>query len=197
MRKLISFMHISLDGFVAGPNGEMDWIKVDEEIFDYVGKRISEGDTALYGRVTYQMMEDYWPTAGDKPTASRHDIEHSKWYNKVHKVVLSKTMQGTGLTNTKIISDNLSNEISEIKQSRPSSGGSGSKDILLFGSPTATHSLIELNLIDGYWLFVNPVILGQGIPLFTGIKDKIKLKLLTTHQFVCGVTELNYTVDRQ
>ena len=64
MRKIISFMHISLDGFVAGLNGEMDWIKVDEEIFDHVGKRISEGDTALYGRVTYQMMENYWPTAG-------------------------------------------------------------------------------------------------------------------------------------
>ena len=93
MRKIISFMHISLDGFVAGPNGEMDWIKVDQEIFDYVGKRISEGDTALYGRVTYQMMESYWPTAGDKPTATKHDIEHSKWYKKVHKVVLSKTMK--------------------------------------------------------------------------------------------------------
>jgi dihydrofolate reductase len=198
MRKIISFMHISLDGFVAGPNGEMDWIKVDEEMFDYVGKRISEGDTALYGRVTYQMMENYWPTAGDKPTATRHDIEHSKWYSKVHKVVLSKTMKDAGLTNTKIISDNLSDRINEIKQSRPASGGSGSKEILLFGSPTATHSLIQLNLIDGYWLFVNPIILGRGIPLFADIKDKIKLKLLTTtRQFTCGVTELNYTVDRQ
>jgi len=197
MRKIISFMHISLDGFVAGLNGEMDWIKVDEEIFDYVEKRISEGDTALYGRITYQMMESYWPTAGDKPTATRHDIEHSKWYSKVHKVVLSKTMKNSSLTNTKIISDNLSDRINEIKQSRPASGGSGSKDILLFGSPTATHSLIQLNLIDGYWLFVNPIILGRGIPLFADIKDKIKLKLLTTRQFTCGVTELNYTVDRQ
>ncbi len=92
MRKIISFMHVSLDGFVAGPNGELDWVKIDQEIFDYVGKRISEGDTALYGRVTYQMMENYWPTAGDKPKATKHDIEHSKWYNKVYKVVLSKTM---------------------------------------------------------------------------------------------------------
>jgi dihydrofolate reductase len=197
MRKIISFMHISLDGFVAGPNSEMDWIKVDEEIFDHVGKRISEGDTSLYGRVTFQMMENYWPTAADKPNATRHDIEHSKWYSKVHKVVLSRTMNEagqpagqTGLTNTKIISDNLSDRINEIKHS-------GSNDILLFGSPTATHSLIQLNLIDGYWLFVNPIILGRGIPLFVDIKDKIKLKLLTTRQFTSGVTELNYTVDRQ
>ncbi len=191
MRKIISFMHVSLDGFVAGPNGEMDWIKVDQEIFDYVGKRISESDTSLYGRVTYKMMESYWPTAGDKPAATKHDIEHSKWYSKVHKVVLSKTMGDTGLNNTTIISDNLLNRIHEIKQQ-------SGKDILLFGSPTATHSLIQLNLIDGYWLFVNPIILGQGIPLFVDIKDKIKLKLLTTtRQFTCGVNELNYIVDRQ
>lgn len=190
MRKIISFMHISLDGFVAGVNGEMNWIKVDEEIFDYVGKRISEGDTALYGRVTYQMMENYWPSAADKPSATKHDIEHSKWYNKVHKVVLSKTMKDEGGTNMKIIGDNLSDRINEIKQQ-------SGKDILLFGSPTATHSLIQLNLIDGYWLFVNPIILGRGIPLFVDIKDKIKLNLLTTRQFTSGVTELNYTVDRQ
>lgn len=183
-------MHISLDGFVAGPNGEMNWINVDQEIFDYVGKRIGEGDTALYGRVTYQMMENYWPTAGDKPKASKHDIEHSAWYKKIHKVVLSKTLQEENLTNTTIINSNLSDRINEIKQQK---GG----EILLFGSPTATHSLMQLGLIDGYWLFVNPVILGQGIPLFVGIKDKTKLKLVTTRPFTSGVTELNYSVDRK
>lgn len=183
-------MHISLDGFVAGPNGEMNWIKVDEEIFDHVGKRISKTDTALYGRVTYEMMENYWPTAGEKPNASKHDIEHSAWYKKAHKIVLSKTMKGADLPNTTIISDNLSDRINEIKQQAGS-------EILLFGSPTATHSLIQQNLIDGYWLFVNPIILGQGIPLFTGIEEKTKLKLLTTRQFNSGVTELSYIVDGQ
>jgi dihydrofolate reductase len=189
MRRIISFMHLSLDGFVAGPNGEMDWIKADEELFSYVGQRISKGDTALYGRVTYEMMEAYWPTAANKPAASRHDIEHSKWYSEVHKVVLSKTLNASGLANTTIINDNLTDRINEIKQ-KPG------EDILLFGSPTATHSLIEQNLIDGYWLFVNPIILGRGIPLFTNIKEKIKLKLLNTHQFAIGVTELNYIVDK-
>ena len=189
-RKIISFMHISLDGFVAGLNGELDWVKVDEEMFDHVGKRINEGDTALYGRVTYQMMENYWPTAADNPNATKHDIEHSAWYKKVHKVVLSKTMKGADLTNTKIIGDDLSDNIKEIKQQ-------AGNDILLFGSPTATHSLSQLNLIDGYWLFVNPIILGRGIPLFVDIKDKIKLNLLTTRRFTSGVTELNYIVDRQ
>ena len=182
-------MHISLDGIVAGPNGEMDWIKVDEEIFDHVGRRISEGDTALYGGVTYQMMENYWPTAADQPTATRHDIEHSKWYGKVHKVVLSQTLKEANLPGTTIISDNLTDRINEIKHQ-------AGNEILLFGSPKATHSLIKHNLIDGYWLFVNPVILGHGIPLFVDVRDKIKLKLWSTRQFTSGVTELNYTVDR-
>lgn len=189
MRKIISFMHVSLDGFVAGPNGEMNWIKVDEEIFDHVGKRVSETDTALYGRVTYEMMESYWPGAGDEPGASKHDIEHSGWYKKAHKIVLSTTMNDAGLTNTTIIRDNLSHEINKIK------GGAGS-EILVFGSPTATHALMQQDLIDGYWLFVNPIILGRGIPLFAGINDKTRLKLVTTRSFTCGVTELNYEVDR-
>ncbi len=186
-------MHISLDGFVAGPNGEMNWIKADEEIFTHVGKRISQTDTSMYGRVTYEMMESYWPTAADKPNPTTHDIEHSKWYSNVHKIVLSSTMNDTGLSNTEIIGGNLPDRINKIKQS---SGGK-SDEILLFGSPTATHSLMHLGLIDGYWLFVNPIILGRGIPLFTGIEDHVKLQLLTTRQFTCGVTELSFIVDRQ
>src|SRR4051812_32952148 len=125
MRKIISSMHISLDGFVAGPNGEMNWIKVDEELFDHVGKRVSESDTALYGRVTYDMMESYWPTAGDEPDASKHDKEHSKWYMNAHKIVLSKTLKGADLPNTTIISDNLADNLNKIKQ-QPGS------DILIF-----------------------------------------------------------------
>ncbi len=183
-------MHISLDGYVAGPNGEMNWIKVDQELFDYIGKRISQTDTAMYGRKTYQMMEGYWPNAGKAPNASKHDKEHSAWYSTAHKIVLSKTMKDAALTNTTIISDNLADSIQKIKQ-QPGS------EILLFGSPTATHALQQQSLIDGYWLFVNPIILGQGIPLFTGNPEKIKLNLLNTRQFTSGVTELNYIVDRK
>ena len=104
--------------------------------------------------------------------------------------MLSKTLKDATLNNTTIISDNLSERINAIRQTE-------GEDILLFGSPTATHSLMKLNLIDGYWLFVNPIILGQGIPLFTGVQDKTKLNLVSTHQFNNGVTELSYTVDRR
>jgi dihydrofolate reductase len=74
MRKVILFMHTTLDGFVAGPNGEMDWINVDDEMFDFAGKQTNQADTALYGRVTFEMMNGYWPTAGEQPNASKHDI---------------------------------------------------------------------------------------------------------------------------
>ena len=180
-------MHISLDGFVSGPKGEMDWIKVDEEIFDHVGKRINNGDTALYGRVTFEMMESYWPTAADQPNASKHDIEHSKWYADVHKVVLSETLDEKDFSKTTIISGDVQNKINQIRQQN-------GEDILLFGSPTATHFLMQHGLIDGYWLFVNPIILGEGVSLFSDNKDRVNLNLITTKQFACGVTELSYSV---
>ncbi|MDB5200959.1 MAG: dihydrofolate reductase [Ferruginibacter sp.] len=185
-------MHISLDGFVAGPNGEMNWIKVDEELFAHVGKRISQGDAAMYGRVTYEMMEGYWPTAADQPGASTHDIEHSKWYKDVLKIVLSTSMKDLELPNTEIISEDISQRINAIKQSSDSK-----EDILLFGSPTAMHSLMQSGLIDGYWLFVNPVILGKGIPLFNGKQAQVNLKLISSQQFTNGVTELNYIVEKE
>ena len=185
MRKLVLFMHVSLDGFVAGPKGEMDWITVDNEMFEYAGNRTNEADTALYGRVTYQMMESYWPTAGDQPAATKHDIEHSRWYNNVTKIVLSRTMKGAKLPNTKIISDHLSKEIAQLKQTT-------GKDILMFGSPTVAHLLSQENLIDDYWLFINPILIGQGIPLFQGIQRKVNLKLLSSNVFSSGVVCLHY-----
>lgn len=189
MRKIISFMHMSLDGFVAGPNGEMNWIKVNEEIFTHVGQRIERGDTALYGRVTYDMMEGYWPTAGDQPNASKHDKDHSRWYAHVRKLVLSNSMKDSSDGLTHVINGDITAQLNKIRQ------GDG-EDILVFGSPTATHVLMELGLIDGYWLFVNPIILGEGIRLFVPAKEQTQLNLLSTRTFACGVTELNYVVAR-
>ena len=185
MGKIVLFMHTTLDGFVAGPNGEMDWIKVDDEIFDYAGNNTDNAETALYGRVTYQMMESYWPTAADRPAATAHEIKHSNWYNKVTKVVLSRSMKGQSLPNTKIISDGLVTEINKLRQETE-------KDILIFGSPTAVHSLLAENFIDDFWLFINPVLLGQGIPLFKNIEETTKLKLAQCHAFSSGVVCLHY-----
>ena len=189
MRKLIFFMHTSLDGFVAGLNGEMDWINVDDAMFDFIGTMTDKADTALYGRVTYEMMQSYWPNAGEQAYASKHDIEHSAWYNKVSKVVLSKTINEKGLDNTKVIGDQLADNINKIKKQ-------DGKNILIIGSPRASHSLLKEGLIDEFWLFVNPVLLGQGMPLFKGVTQTTKLKRLETKTFSCGVIALHYETKR-
>ncbi|HMU10315.1 MAG TPA: dihydrofolate reductase family protein [Ferruginibacter sp.] len=189
MGKLIYFMHTSLDGFVADTNGGMHWIHIDDELFDYVGSRVKTTDTALYGRVTFEMMEAYWPTAAQKPAATKHDIDHSRWYAKAKKVVLSRSWQGKELPHTQIISNNLEEEISKLKASTQN-------DILLFGSPSAGHSLLAKGLIDGYWLFVNPILLGKGIPLFKNVKETTKLKLMSSHAFSSGVVCLSYELKK-
>ena len=189
MKKIISFMHVSLDGLVAGPNGEMDWIHVDDEIFDYAGQMTSQSDLALYGRKTWEMMEGYWPTAADQPNPSKHDIEHSAWYKKVSKVVLSRTLKGRTINNTQIISDNVPEEIMKIKQR-------GGKYVVVFGSPGADHTLMQHDLIDEYWLFINPVIVGTGTPMFKNIRDKQSLKLLETKRFSSGVVAVHYERTR-
>ncbi len=178
-------MHTSLDGFVAGTNGEMNWIHADEEIFEFAGNQTDLADTALYGRVTYEMMDNYWPTAGDEPNASKHDKQHSQWYNTTPKVVLSTTLQEGDLQNTKVIAGNVAGEVSKLKQSE-------GKNIIIFGSPRAAHSLMEANLIDEFWLFINPVLLGSGIPMFNKIKERIGLKLVASNSFQSGVVCLHY-----
>jgi dihydrofolate reductase len=189
MRKIVLFMHISLDGYAAGTKGEMGWIHVDEEIFDYAALRTNESDTALYGRNTYEMMQNYWPTAAEKPNASKHDKEHSAWYKSVNKVILSKSMQGQKLKNTIVISDNLEKHIRDLKQKE-------GKEIIIFGSPSAAHSLMQFDLIDDYWLFVNPVLLGSGIQVFENISQIQKLKLIASHTFSSGVVCLHYERER-
>lgn len=182
-------MHVSLDGFVAGTRGEMDWITVDEEIFDYAGARTTASDMALYGRVTFDMMDAYWPTAADQPGASKHDLEHSAWYKGVTKVVVSHSMKTTARADVKVIGKNLREEVQALKKS-------GDKEILIFGSPSTGHALMKEGLVDEFWVFVNPILLGAGIPLFKNIADKISLRLEHSHQFRSGVVCLHYIVNR-
>jgi dihydrofolate reductase len=186
--KLIISEHVSLDGYMAGPKGEMNWIAHNPELFDFVGQLTDHADTALYGRKTYEMMKAYWPTAGDKPGAGKHEKEHSAWYNRVNKYVLSNTMQGQESSLTHFINGDLPKAIAAIKQQSRSS-------ILLFGSPSAVHSLLADNLVDEFYLFVNPVLLGEGIPLFRHIQQMTKLKLVDQRVFDnIEVVGIHYTV---
>lgn len=188
IRKLVVFMHISLDGFVADANKGMEWVHVDNEMFEYAARQTQKSDTALYGRITYEMMENYWPTAANHPNASKHDIEHSTWYNAVSKVIVSRTMKNEKHKDT-IISDNLYDEIMKLKNQ-------SGKDIVMFGSPSVVHSLLKDNLIDDFWLFVNPILLGEGIPLFKNIQHKTKLKLVEATIFPSGVIAAYYERKR-
>jgi dihydrofolate reductase len=183
-------MHTSLDGFAAGKNGEMNWIHVDQELFDFVEQRIEKTNTALYGRVTFEMMESYWPTAADAPDASKHDKVHSAWYKTARKVVLSNTLNEKDFSNTTVINKDFAEELRKIKKETTG-------EILLFGSPTAAHSLLAEDLVDECWLFVNPVLLGEGKPVFEGIKKRESLKLLKTHVFSSGVVCLGHEILRE
>jgi dihydrofolate reductase len=188
MRKLIWLMHSSLDGYVATESGDLNWIKLDDELFGEVGNLTREADAAMYGRVTYDLMESYWPTAGTRPNASHHDIEHSEWYNRVTKYVLSHGNPKTG-NKAEITGKNFPADIQKIK-SLPG------KNILMIGSPGAGHSLIQNNLIDEFWLCFYPVLLGSGIPLFPSLKDRVQLTLTSSKRYNTGPVRLIYSLNK-
>jgi dihydrofolate reductase len=187
MRKVVSLMHASLDGFVATPAGELDWISYDNELQQHVDGLMSTVDTALYGRVTYQMMESYWPTVAGNPESSQHDINHANWVEQVHKVVISRSLDAVTWSNTNLVKDNIKEAITNLKQQ-------SGEDIMIFGSPSITRLFTELDLIDVFYINVNPVILGSGNSMFSDTRTKLKLQSAKTLQ--SGVLGLQYAVAR-
>jgi dihydrofolate reductase len=185
MRKVISFMHVSLDGYAAGPCGQMDWITMDEEIFQDAIDLAATTDAALYGRTTYQMMEGYWPTVLTNPNSTTLELHHAEWVENINKIVFSTTLKDVNWNNSRLIKENIAEEISKQKQRQ-------GKNMMIFGSPTLTHSFIEMNLIDEYRINVNPVVLGKGVPLFKNLNHAVDLKLLQTKKFSSGVVGFLY-----
>lgn len=185
MRKLVSFMHVSVDGYTARVDGSLNWMQMSEEIFDAARVRTENSDAALYGRKTFELMDAYWPTAADKPNASRHDVQHANWYKAVNKYVVSGTMRGKQLEKTKILSDHVFEQVQKLKQQE-------GREIIMFGSPGLVASLTQANLIDEYWLLIYPNILGSGIPLFQKNETEIKLHLMESIPFAGGVVCLHY-----
>ncbi|GAB3902630.1 dihydrofolate reductase family protein [Mucilaginibacter boryungensis] len=183
MKKLILFLHVSLDGFTARPDGQMDWVKINDDLFDLAQQRTEVSDTALYGRGTFELMDAYWPTAGDSPNASKHDLEHSAWYNKVKKIVVSTSLPNR--EDITVLRENVARQLREIKQ------GEG-KNIVMFGSPTLAAYLIAEGLVDDYWLFQNPVVLGRGIPFWPQTEQSSELKLISSTAFANGVVCQHY-----
>jgi dihydrofolate reductase len=187
MRKIVQLIHVSLDGMAAGPAGELDWIVVDDDIQAHVEGLLRRVDTALYGRVTYQMMEGYWPTVATNPASTQHEIEHAHWVENVQKVVFSRSLDTVAWHNTTLVNDHITEAVSRLKQ-QP--GG----DLMIFGSPVLAQVFMQLDLIDEFRINVNPIVLGKGIPFFP--HTRMNLKLLSSKVFPSGVLALHYEVAK-
>jgi dihydrofolate reductase len=181
MRKLIFFMLTTLDGFYEGPNKEIDWHNVDEEFNEFAIEQLNSVDVLLFGRVTYELMASYWPT----PAATTNDPIVADKMNSLPKIVFSKTLSSVEWQNTRLVKENIAEEISKLKQ-QPG------KDLIIFGSSDLAATLIQHGLIDEYRIMVNPVVLGNGKSLFKGINHKLNLKLLKTKTFRSGNVLLYY-----
>ncbi len=189
MRKVILAIQITLDGFIEGPNGELDWaMKEDEETWKDVFDLQKSADTLLLGRVMYPGFEKYWLSVPTNPSSTRNEIEYARLADKMQKVVFSKTLEKVGWKTTRIVKDHIAEEIQNMKQ-QPGKG------MVLLGGAGLVSTFINLGLIDEYHLIVNPLILGGGKALFKEVKERHKLKLLTTKKFKSGKVALHYSKE--
>ncbi len=172
---------VSLDGYFEGPNREIDWHNVDDEFNEQAVELLDNVDYLMFGRVTYQLMAGYWPT----PTAISNDPIVAERMNSLPKIVFSKTLDKAEWMNTRLVKTNIEEEVSKLKQPP-------GKDIAIFGSSDLSLTLLQHNLIDEIRIMVNPVVLGSGKPLFQGINDRLKLKLLKAKTFNSGNVMLYY-----
>lgn len=192
MRKVISMIHLSLDGLAAGPNDELDWISYDSELEQYAHSLHAITDSVIWGRRTYEGMAGYWLTVPGNPESTPAELEHARWLDNATKIVVSRTLdhiEWNNATNTVLIKDNIADEINKIKQ-QPG------KDIWFLGSVALFQTFMQLDLIDEYRININPTVLGQGKPLFANITRSVPLKLLETQTLKSGVVTLRYEPDR-
>lgn len=186
MRKLVLFMHLSFDGFAADSNHGLDFLTYDEELVQYADELVKTVGSPVYGRTTYQLMESYWPTVLKKPDANKQALKHAQWVENVPKIVFSTTLNEVTWNNTRLIKDNVAEEVKKLKQ-QPG------KDLVIFGSPGLSATFMKLGLIDEYKLTVHPIILGDGISMFKNNTTKSKLKLIDSKKMKSGVITLHYT----
>jgi dihydrofolate reductase len=170
MRKVIVSIFLSLDGSFEGPNKELDWHVWDDEMEKYMSNLLESVYAILLGRVAYQLLASYWPS-------SKENL--APILNKLPKVVFSKTLDKVEWNNSRLVKENIADEVSKMKQQTD-------KNMVLFGGANIANSLLELGLIDEYHLIVNPVVLSRGNPFFKDIKNTLSLKLLKSKTFKCG-----------
>lgn len=182
MRKVIYSMFVSLDGFIEGPNRNLDWHIVDGELHTYVNDQQREFDTYLYGRRMYEVMA-YWETADKNPSSPEYEIEFARIWKRTPKIVFSRTLEQVE-GNVRLVRDNIAEEITKLKEQL-------GKNMDL-GGPNIASTFMQLGLIDEYRLFVHPVVLGSGTPMFQALDNPIHLRLVETRTFGSGVVYLRY-----
>lgn len=187
MSKAIVLMHVSLDGFTTTADGGLEWTfrGMNEDVATAAHALLSDVDVALYGRQTYQGMYAYWPTVPANPESRPDQIAHAHWVEQISKVVFSTTLSHVDWNHSRLVKDHIAEEINELKQ-RPG------QNLMVFGSPRLVHSLMHLGLIDEYRLFLHPVVVGDGVPLFKDINEVKNLNLVESKIFDNGVVHLCY-----
>ncbi len=184
MRKINVFENISLDGFFAGPNGEIDWFVAhpsSQEENEYAIDSAKSTGTLLFGRVTFELMASYWPTAD----AKKNSPILAERMNNLPKIVFSRTLDKVKWQNTRLVRDNIEEEIAKMKN-QPG------KDMTILGSGGIVSTFAQRGLIDDYEFMVNPIVLGAGRSILSGVKDRLHLKLLNTRTFKSGNVLLQY-----
>jgi dihydrofolate reductase len=196
MRKIIAALQISVDGFVEGPNGELDWVtKDDENIWPEVFATLANVDTLVLGRVTYLGFEQYWlsvlanpngalPFSGKRPTEA--EIKYARWADHANRIVVSRTLDKVEWQGTQILRD-----LDAIRRLKDELG----QDIHVVGGATLVSALMNAGLIDEIGLLVNPIVLGGGKALFKDVKDRHGLKLLAARPLNSGMVKLSYSTQ--
>ena len=180
MRKLIFFMATSLDGYYEGPGHSIDWHNVDEEVKEFANAQLDSVDVILFGRVSYEMMANYWPTE----MALKNDPVTAAAMNSKAKLVFSRTLSNVTWQNTQLVKDNIEQEVIKLK-AQPG------RDLII-GSSDLSVSLMAHGLIDEFRIMLNPVALGEGKSLFKGLQKRLNLELFNTRTFKSGNILLYY-----
>ena len=184
MRKLIAAINMTLDGFC-----DHTALIADDEIHQHYNALLSNAGTLIYGRITYQLMESYWPSVVKNPTGNKPMDEFAVLIQNIPKIVFSRTLNNVEWKNVRLAKRDVKEEVLQLKQ-QPG------KDIFV-GSPSLIVALMQLDLIDEYQVAVQPIVLGSGLPLFKNVRDRIDFKLLKTKTFGCGAVIFYYEPTKE
>jgi dihydrofolate reductase len=187
MRKLVMTMWTSLDGLIAGPAGEMDWVNgiFSPEMGKYEDDLVSRAGGLMLGRVTYQSFAGAWPSVPDNPAVPEDEKAYARKLNAMPKYVFSRTLVKAEWNNSTLLREIDPSQIQQLKQAP---GG----DILIYGSASIVQALTNLGLVDEYQVLVHPLLLGQGKPLFADLRSRTSLKLVSSQVHPNGVALLVY-----